>query len=136
MTPVESPGGFASALFGNGSSGLNGIGSNVNVPRIATDVGTLFYNWDKNEPGLSPATSFALNQMAPPAENLRAAEQRSANNTTPTNNGSANREDSGYAGSGERPPISAGVLENFSPTTRTWLRQHAFPAPAPGPNGK
>ncbi len=61
-TAAQSPGGFASVMYGH-HGGMGGIGTNIPMPRISTDVGTLFYNWNTGEPGLSPATSFNLSQL-------------------------------------------------------------------------
>ena len=110
LTPIESPGNFANSLY----SSTNGIGSKIPIPRISTDVGSLFYNWNTNEPGLSPATSMMLNQF------------HQQSDTTPTIGPlSAGAGIRGIAASlmpNPGAPISAGVLENFSPVTRSWLQ--------------
>ncbi|CCG82476.1 SRF-type transcription factor RlmA [Taphrina deformans PYCC 5710] len=117
LTPIESPSNFASSLYS--SSGIAGIGTNISMPRISTDVGSLFYNWNTNEPGLSPATSMMLGQFR---EGEGAAPMPGP---TPV----ARSQMSG-------PPISAGVLENFSPTTAQWLSGHGIPPPQQASNGK
>lgn len=108
-TPIESPGNFASSLYA--SNGISTIGTNVPIPRISTDVGSLFYNWNTNEPGLSPATSMALGQY------------RENNEAVSGGNNPSNLSRSQLSA----PPISAGVLENFSPTTAQWLSGHSIP---------
>lgn len=112
MTPTDSPSNFASNLYP--SSGLAGIGTNVSIPRISTDVGSLFYNWNTNEPGLSPATSMMLNQFRDAQDGSGPAQ--------PDQVGGPNRSQM------SAPPISAGVLENFSPTTAQWLSGHHLPS--------
>lgn len=122
LTPIESPSNFASSLYG---PGISTIGTNITIPRISTDVGSLFYNWNTNEPGLSPATSMMLNQFR-------------------ETDGAGSSSHSGGGGGGNNtqqplqgrsqlsgPPISAGVLENFSPTTAQWLSGHGIPPPPP-----
>lgn len=130
LTPVESPGNFANTLYSSsnnngGSGGLSGIGTNITIPRISTDVGSLFYNWNTNEPGLSPATSMMLNQLQQQTPDSASASGLGGGVIAPLSAGTNVR---GIAaslmsvqGSGA-PPLSAGVLENFSPVTRSWLQ--------------
>lgn len=112
LTPTDSPSNFATNLYS--SSGLSGIGTNVSIPRISTDVGSLFYNWNTNEPGLSPATSMMLNHQ------FREPQDGSGTGNPDQGAGPGRSQLSG-------PPISAGVLENFSPTTAQWLSGHGIP---------
>lgn len=119
LTPTDSPSNFASNLYP--SSNLSGIGTNVTMPRISTDVGSLFYNWNTNEPGLSPATSMQLNQF-------RENPESSGGPSLEQHGGPPRSQLSG-------PPISAGVLENFSPTTAQWLSGHGIP-PAQTDSGR
>lgn len=61
------------------------LSTNIPLPRISTDVGQqqLYYGWQANEPGLSPATSYMLNQLAPP-EQAAAAAAALSNGQAPT----------------------------------------------------